>query len=346
MQEMPPAIEEEKQMSRLGKLALEMAVVFCLVSTTAMAQQTKDVPSIMDVHLHALHAGSFGSPTPSVCTGDKDLAFAPIDPKNGYSLLSMEACSAPMQAPQSDEQLQRDTLDRLDKYNIAAVTSGSPELVSKWRAISPNRIIPGLAFNLDGAPSVETLRQLYKSGKFTVLGEALTQYEGISPDDPAWEPYFALCEELDIPVGIHTGLGPPGASYFSSPKYRARISNPLLLEDVLVRHPKLRLYVMHAGWPMSDQMVALLYAHPQVYVDVAVIDWAIPRKEFHQYLRRLVEAGFGKRIMFGSDQMVWPGAIDIAIEGIRSADFLSEEQKRDIFYNNAVRFLRWNASKQ
>lgn len=113
-----------------------------------------------------------------------------------------------------------------------------------------------------------------------------------------------------------------------------------------MRHPKLRLYVMHAGWPMSDQMVALLYAHPQAYVDVAVIDWAIPRKEFHQYLRRLVEAGFDKRIMFGSDQMVWPGAIDIAIEGIRSADFLSEEQKRDIFFSNAARFLRWNESKQ
>ena len=251
-----------------------------------------------------------------------------------------------MQAPQSDEQLQRDTLAQLEKHNIAAVTSGSPELVSKWREISPNRIIPGLAFNLEGAPSVETLGQLYKAGKFAVLGEAMTQYEGVSPDDPAWEPYFALCEQLDIPVGIHVGLGPPGASYFSSPKYRARISNPLLLEDVLVRHPKMRLYVMHAGWPMSDQMVALLYAHPQVYVDVAVIDWAIPRAEFHQYLRRLIEAGFGKRIMFGSDQMVWPGAIDIAIEGIRSADFLSEEQKRDIFFNNAARFLRWGPGKQ
>lgn len=54
----PPAVEEEKQMSRSGKLTLEMAVVFCLVSTTAVAQQTKDVPSIIDVHLHALHANS------------------------------------------------------------------------------------------------------------------------------------------------------------------------------------------------------------------------------------------------------------------------------------------------
>ena len=44
--------------------------------------------------------------------------------------------------------------------------------------------------------------------------------------------------------------------------------------------------------------------------------------------------------MFGSDQMVWPEAIGLAIVGIESADFLTEAQKRDIFYNNAARFLR------
>jgi hypothetical protein len=30
----------------------------------------------------------------------------------------------------------------------------------------------------------------------------------------------------------------------------------------------------------------------------------------------------------------------MAIEGIKSAGFLTEKQKRDIFYNNAARFLR------
>jgi hypothetical protein len=53
-----------------------------------------------------------------------------------------------------------------------------------------------------------------------------------------------------------------------------------------------------------------------------------------------MNAGFGKRLMFGSDQMVWPDAIGLAIEGIESASFLTEEQKRDIFYTNAVRFFR------
>jgi uncharacterized protein len=38
--------------------------------------------------------------------------------------------------------------------------------------------------------------------------------------------------------------------------------------------------------------------------------------------------------------MIWPQTIGLAIETIDSADFLTEEQKRDILYNNAVRFLR------
>jgi hypothetical protein len=38
--------------------------------------------------------------------------------------------------------------------------------------------------------------------------------------------------------------------------------------------------------------------------------------------------------------MVWPEAIGMAVEGIESAAFLTEEEKRDVFYNNAVRFLR------
>jgi predicted TIM-barrel fold metal-dependent hydrolase len=42
--------------------------------------------------------------------------------------------------------------------------------------------------------------------------------------------------------------------------------------------------------------------------------------------------------------MVWPEAIGMAIEGIQSVNFLTEEQKRDIFYNNAVRFFRLDKS--
>jgi len=103
---------------------------------------------------------------------------------------------------------------------------------------------------------------------------------------------------------------------------------------------KLRVFVMHAGWPMIDDMLAVMWAHRQVYVEVGVIVWALPRAEFYRYLQRLVDAGFGDRVMFGSDQMVWPGLIEHSIRVIEEAPVLSAAQKRDILYNNAARFLR------
>jgi hypothetical protein len=96
---------------------------------------------------------------------------------------------------------------------------------------------------------------------------------------------------------------------------------------------------------MLDDTLALLWAHPQVHVDTGIIDYALPRAEFHRYLRRLVEAGFEERVMFGSDQMIWPEAIERAIESIESAEFLSEAQKRRILHDNAARFLRLGEPK-
>ena len=99
------------------------------------------------------------------------------------------------------------------------------------------------------------------------------------------------------------------------------------------------------GGPFLDEIIALLYACPSVYVDVGVIDWTQPRKEFHGYLRGLVEVGYGKRIIFASDQMVWPEAIETAVPAIQSADFLTTEQLSDILYYNAARFQRLEPTK-
>ncbi len=49
--------------------------------------------------------------------------------------------------------------------------------------------------------------------------------------------------------------------------------------------------------------------------------------------------------MFGSDQMNWPETIDAALDAIQSAPFLTAEQKRDIFYNNAARFLKLGTNR-
>ena len=75
-------------------------------------------------------------------------------------------------------------------------------------------------------------------------------------------------------------------------------------------------------------------------MDIGIIDYAFPRKQFYDFLHRLIDAGFENRIVFGSDEMVWPDAVSTAIETIQNDPVLSPELKRDILYNNAARFLR------
>jgi len=75
-------------------------------------------------------------------------------------------------------------------------------------------------------------------------------------------------------------------------------------------------------------------------VDIGIIDYAFPRKQFHDFLHRLIDAGFENRIMFSSDEMVWPDAVSAAIDTIQNDPELTSGQKRDILYNNAARVLR------
>ncbi|RYG41516.1 MAG: amidohydrolase [Chitinophagaceae bacterium] len=207
-----------------------------------------------------------------------------------------------------------------------------------------DRIINAIDWNFGLVNSqgltTDSLERLFKTGEFKVFGEIAIQYEGYTASDTAFDKYLTMAEKLDIPVGIHLGPGPPGAPYLNSEKYRARLHSPFGLEEALLRHPKLRVYAMHAGWPMLDEMLATLYTHPQLYVDLAGICYMIPKPEFYHYLQRLVQAGFGKRIMFGSDNMLWPESIAAGIQAINNAPFLSQSQKRDILFNNAARFLR------
>lgn len=193
--------------------------------------------------------------------------------------------------------------------------------------------------------SIDDLRNQYKEGKLQVLGELAPFYSEMLADDSAMAPYFGLAQELDIPVGFHILPGGPNYGFHVLPKMlggmRTYNANPLQLEEVLVKYPDLKIYVMHGGWPYIEDMKALMYAHPNIYVDVAVINWILPVEEFHYYLKSMVTAGFGDRIMYGSDQMSWPDVIDVAIESVNSADFLTLEQKEDIFYDNAANFLEF-----
>ncbi len=304
-------------------------------------------PPVIDMHLHP-SAVDFAGPPPLAYCVPLTPYMPPLDPQEPWGVVFLRTfrappCPDPIWSPTTDQALIDETVAVLKRRNVIGVLAGPVESVRRWHAAAPDRFIAAADPDESGTPNPtsapEALRPLFESEEFALLAELSYQYAGWAPDDERLEPYWAMAEELDIPVGIHMGEGPPGATGLF-PEYRARLSSPYGLEDVLARHPRLRLYVMHYGSPMVSEMIAMMAAYPGLYVDIGGMATFYPRPYFYGQLKQFVDAGFGKRVMYGSDSMIWPGVIEAGIAVIEEAPVLTAAQKRDILYDNAARFLR------
>lgn len=320
-----------------------------LLIFAALVQSPEQLrPPIIDMHLHASSPDGFGGPG-TVCTNRDAVEFPPIDPREEATVQKTATCANPVMSARDEADNARRTAEMIKRFNIHGVLmapddaglDGGLARTDRWRRHAPGRYWIAVDFYDVGLPPVDRLEALVRQGRIGLFAEVSPQYSGEAPTIDKLEPYFALAERLDVPVGLHLGEGPPGgASVMPGSKYSVSAGRPLDLEPLLQRHPKLRIYVMHYGSPLVEEMIALLYSYPNLYVDVAQNNWGFPRAHFYRQLKQLVDAGFAKRILFGSDQMIWPDTIPIAVETVEQAPFLSAEQKRDILYNNAARFLR------
>lgn len=325
-------------------LKLKCAALLLLVITNSSAQDSikKHLP-IIDVHVHAMKMNpAFAADMCPWFLSDMPGA----DPNQPAPPFINTDCAMPLKAARTDKEFQDSLIATMKRLNMTIIASGDASVIRSWqKAATPGRVIPSIGISSSNEMSVVAFTDSLSSGFYKVMGEVAPQYGGMSPSDPSLDAYFAAAEKLNIPVGIHMGTGGNGNININNPRYRASMGNPLLLEDLLARHPKLKVWVMHAGYPMIDEMIALMGANAYVYVDVAGMIWSYPLAEVNDYIKRLVQAGFGKRIMYGTDLMVWPKLLETSIGVIENANYLSFDQKRDIFFNNAVRFFRLDESK-
>jgi hypothetical protein len=274
---------------------------------------------IIDMHIHSYGEKSFAQPA-SDFYGNKG---------------SMNA-----------EMHRRETFAAFEKFNIVkAVVSGSPESVETWALNdSGNRVIRGIALDspTDFGMDLRKLEQMIVDKKIEVCGELGPYYSGTLLSDSIWQPYLKICEKYDIPVAVHTGGGDPGGTYSGSPRARLRLADPYLLEDVLVKYPKLRIYLMHSGEDWYEHALRLMAYYPQLYSDLGAMLWVEPLDQRYAkaFLKAAKEACYLNRVMYGSDQMRWPYAIEKSIRFLNSLSFLSKKDKEDIYYNNAARFLK------
>lgn len=103
---------------------------------------------------------------------------------------------------------------------------------------------------------------------------------------------YATCEELSIPVIVHTGTSIfPGA--------RNRFGQPLLVEDVAIDFPRLTLVLAHGGRPLwMEEAVFLTRRFSKVYLETS----SVPPSKLLEYFPGLEK--IRDRVLYGSD---WPG---------------------------------------
>lgn len=239
-----------------------------------------------------------------------------------------------------DEHLAQ-TIGKMNKHDIRyAVICGSMESLECYTR-ADNRFIPGYQDLKDTLIPVEQFEAFVQQGKIKVFGEVMAVYKGLRLTDPSYQPYLSICEKYGIPVAFHSGGSFPNAQNLGWPNYRIALGDPFLIEDVLVRYPKLKLYLMHAGENFYENSLRMMDGYPNLYVDLGVEMWLHPMtKDFAvKFLRSAKAYGFLDRVMFGSDQMVWPEAITSSVTFLNNLNFLTREEKQLIFYKNAQTFL-------
>ena len=323
----------ETNFTKRGMIAI-MVGILSLPAPVAAAEP------IIDMHIHGTMRER--STPVEACPGNQPILYLPVDPGRSGEEPQVIACPHPIKSVIGFNPLRRDTISALKRAHVVrAVVMGPIDRIERWQSDAPGMIIPATTPDDPSPASLKRLQTLLAERRIQVIGEVALQYLGLSADDPKLEDFWALVERADVPVGIHLGEGMPMVGTVARTElYRASLTSPFQLETVLKKHPKLRLYVMHAASPLTDEMIAMMFTYPALHVDVSANNWNMPRAQFYAQLKKLVDAGFSKRILFGSDQTIFPQAIGLAIATINEAPFLTALQKRDILYNNAARFLR------
>ena len=172
-------------------------------------QSSANRPPIIDMHLHAHSLSRYGGGMPN-CANDQEILYPGADPREPFSLGRLKTCASPMPAAATDELLMKESLVALERHNIFAVTAGPLVNVRAWRAAAARSNHPRPPVR---RPRLARRQRVPSLGATTAnwpcLRRSHPQYEGMTLDDSRWDPYYALAEELDIPVGVHLGKALP-----------------------------------------------------------------------------------------------------------------------------------------
>nr|WP_274542960.1 amidohydrolase family protein [Kocuria sp. 36] len=156
--------------------------------------------------------------------------------------------------------------------------------------------------------------------------------QDFDPSDESFYPLWSAITELGVPALFHTGQNGIGAGMRGGGGVKARLSHPMLLDDVAADFPDLDVIMAHPSVPWQEEANSIATHKTNVHIDLS--GWS--PKYFPESLVRATNRFFPDRVLFGTDYpLIQP---DAWLKAFEKREF-REDIREDILKNNAARLL-------
>ncbi len=201
--------------------------------------------------------------------------------------------------------------------------------VARWCDKYPDRF-SGLA-GVDPYRGMQGLRDLQHAvQELGFVGAHLyPHWFKLAPNEALYYPYYAKCCELDIPIMMQVGQN----LIYQKEVRLPSVARPILLDQIAIDFPELRLLGIHVGVPWTDEMIAMAWKHANVYIGID----AYAPKYLPPTLLHYMNSYGADKVMFGTD---WP-VIDPerAVLEMQAHDF-KPDALRKIMRDTAVKVFK------
>jgi uncharacterized protein len=196
---------------------------------------------------------------------------------------------------------------RVSNYEIAELAAKNSDVVIPFASIDPRK---GKMGALEARDLVETYG--VKGFKFHGI------MQDIHPADRCAYPIYEVIAEHKLPAIFHTGHSGMGTGMKGGGGVRLKWGQPMLIDDVAVDFPDMKVILAHPSWPWVDESLSMALHKDNVWIDLS--GWS--PKYFAPQIIQYANTQLKKKMLFGSDfPLIHPAKW---IEAAKSVGFKDE----------------------
>jgi len=156
--------------------------------------------------------------------------------------------------------VERAVIFNLDEETPSGIAGLPNDYYAKIINDYPNKFI-GFA-GIDPLKGMNAIREIRRCHEMGFKGIAVRPFMfQIPPTHRKMYPIYSTCVELDMAIWFHLSI-----NYSTN---SMEIEKPIYLDMVAQDFPELKMIAGHGGWPWIDEMVAVAWRNPNIYIDIA-----------------------------------------------------------------------------